>query len=184
MLAETRYIPAVFARVARLIFFTFFCNETKYCIDQSMKQFEQSYRHGGGLNAADHHRPPPRQEQSNRHGRVLNSTDHHRPRPPPRERTSASAISTFKHDLYYQPSLTFTPSSSDSITEIDSLPSLISRPHAPRLTNASSVDCPLAKATFLTHMNTTTTKAISSSNLVVGTLKLHDFEEFGGFASD
>jgi hypothetical protein len=26
----------------RLIFFTFFCNETKYCIDQSMKQFEQS----------------------------------------------------------------------------------------------------------------------------------------------
>ena len=115
-LAETRYIPAVFARVARLIFFTFFCNETKYCIDQSMKQFQQSYYHGGGLNAG--HRPPPRQEQSNYHGRGLNAADHHRRRPPPRERTSESAISTFKHDLYYRPSLTFDPSSNASITEL------------------------------------------------------------------
>jgi hypothetical protein len=93
------------------------------------------------------------------------------------ERNSESAISTFKHDLFYKPSLTFTPSSSDSITEIDSLFSLTSRPHAHCLTNASSVDSPLVKATFLTHMNTATTKAISSSNLLVGTLKLHDFEE-------
>ena len=172
MLAETRYIPAVFARVARLIFFTFFCNETKYCIDQSMNQFQQSNYHGGGLNAADHHRrrPPPRQEQSNRHGRGLNAADHHHRRPPPRQEQSESAISTFMHDLYYQ-SLTFDPSSSASITEIDSLSSINSRPHA------SSDDCPLVQATFLTHMNTATTKAISSSNLVVGTLKLHDFEE-------